>query len=245
LIAPAEFIPLAEETGLIVPLGYWVLREACHQIKLWQTQYPSSPPLTVSVNISGKHFSEPDLIQQICQILQNTKLNPQSLRLEITESVLIENTESVVSILLQLKAMNIQLYMDDFGTGYSSLSYLHRFPIDTLKIDRSFISTMDIDSKNSKIVQTIIMLAHNLDMDVIAEGIETEEQQAKLKNLECAYGQGYFFSPPLAAKAAEVLIAKLCVSSSAYADCEAREYKSTQIDVDIPQKPSRRFLICL
>ncbi len=244
LIAPAEFIPLAEETGLIVPLGYWVLREACHQIKLWQTQYPSSSPLTVSVNISGKQFSEPDLIPQIRQILQNTKLNPQSLRLEITESVLMENTD-VVSILLQLKAMNIQLYMDDFGTGYSSLSYLHRFPIDTLKIDRSFISTMDIDSKNSKIVQTIIMLAHNLDMDVIAEGIETEEQQAKLKNLECAYGQGYFFSPPLAAKAAEVLIAKLCVSSSAYVNCEDSEYKSAQIEVDIAQKPHRRFLICL
>lgn len=245
LIAPAEFIPLAEETGLIVPLGYWVLRQACHQIKLWQTQYPSSPPLTVSVNISGKQFSEPDLIPQIRQILQDTKLNPQSLRLEITESVLIENTESVVSILSQLKAMNIQLYMDDFGTGYSSLSYLHRFPIDTLKIDRSFISTMDIESKNLKIVQTIIMLAHNLDMDVIAEGIETEAQQAKLKNLGCEYGQGYFFSKPLAAVAAEVLIAKLCASSSAYAHCEASEYKSAQIEVDIFQKPSRRFLICL
>lgn len=245
LIVPAEFIPLAEENGLIVPLGYWVLRQACHQIKLWQTQYPCSPPLTVSVNISGKQFSEPDLIQQFSQILQDTKLNPQSLRLEITESVLIENTESVVSTLLQLKAMNIQLYMDDFGTGYSSLSYLHRFPIDTLKIDRSFISTMDVDSKNSKIVQTIIMLAHNLGMDVIAEGIETEDQQAKLKNLGCEYGQGYFFSKPLAAVAAEVLIAKLYVSSSAYPDCEADEYNSTQVKVDIPRKPRRRSLICL
>lgn len=218
-ISPAEFIPVAEETGLIIPIGNWVLREACYQICAWQARFPANPPLTVSVNISGKQFSQPDLIEQIRQILQETNLAPQSLRLEITESVLMENTESAVSMLLQLKAMNIQLYMDDFGTGYSSLSYLHRFPIDTLKIDRSFISTTNLDGRNSGIVQTIIMLAHNLGMDVIAEGIETQLQLAFLKTLGCEYGQGYFFSKPVVAEVAEVLIAKQGVfEGSAFAD---------------------------
>lgn len=233
LISPGEFIPVAEETGLIVPIGHWVLKEACRQICIWQEQFPDLPPLTVSVNVSGKQFSQPNLIPQIRKILQETNLKPQSLRLEITESILIENTD-VVSILLELKAMNIQLYMDDFGTGYSSLSYLHRFPVDTLKIDRSFISTMDTDRKNSGIVQTIIMLAHNLGMNVIAEGIETADQPVKLKNLGCEYGQGYFFSKPLVAEAAELLIAKHYVCPGLVVDNCVEKCKC-ELVVDMPE----------
>ena len=208
LVFPAEFIPVAEESGLIIPLGQWVLAQACRQIRDWQVHFPTSPPLAVSVNISGKQFSQPDLIEQVGQILQEINLDAQSLRLEITESVLMENAESAAAMLFQLKAMNIQLHMDDFGTGYSSLTYLHRFPMDVLKIDRTFISTMDIDGRNAEIVQTIITLAHNLGMAVTAEGIETAGQLAKLRALGCEYGQGYFFSKPVVPELAEALIAQ-------------------------------------
>ncbi|HEY9859658.1 MAG TPA: EAL domain-containing protein [Candidatus Obscuribacterales bacterium] len=199
LVAPTEFIAVAEETGLIVPLGCWVLQEACQQVANWQAQFPSCRPLTISVNISGRQFSQTDLMTQVSQILQTTELAPGSLKLEITESVLMENAESAIAMLLALKALNVQLYMDDFGTGYSSLSYLHRFPIDTLKIDRSFVTTMDTDSKNSEIVQAIITLAHNLGMQVIAEGVETAVQQTQLSQMRCEYGQGYLFSKPVPA----------------------------------------------
>ncbi len=203
LISPVEFIPVAEETGAIVAIGKWVLRAACHQMRQWQVQFPFYPPLSISVNISAKQFSEPDLIRQISQILQATKLDPGSLKLELTESILMENAESTVAILQQIKAMNVQLSMDDFGTGYSSLSYLHRFPIERLKIDRSFINLMDLDGETSTIVQTIITLAHNLGMNVTAEGIENVEQLQKLKKLGCEYGQGYFFSQPVNAATVE------------------------------------------
>lgn len=212
LVSPAEFIPVAEETGLILPIGQWVLRQACQQMHAWQFQFPAdlqaaSPPLTISINLSGKQFSQPDLVEQIQQILQETGLKPRCLKLEITESVIMENAESVTAMLLQLRALGVQLHMDDFGTGYSSLSYLHRFPIDTLKIDRSFVSRIGIDDESSKIVQTIITLAHTLGMTVTAEGVETMEQLLQLKQLACEYGQGYFFSKPLDSEAAKVLIA--------------------------------------
>jgi diguanylate cyclase (GGDEF)-like protein/PAS domain S-box-containing protein len=199
MVAPTEFIAVTEETGLIVPLGHWVLQEACQQVANWQAQFPSSRPLTISVNISGRQFLQTDLMSQIGEILQVTQLAPGSLKLEITESVLMENSEPAIATLLALKAMNIQLYMDDFGTGYSSLSYLHRFPIDVLKIDRSFVTTMDINSKNSEIIQTIITMAHNLGMQVIAEGVEAAVQQAQLSQMGCEYGQGYLFSKPVPA----------------------------------------------
>ena len=207
IVYPTQFIPVAEETGLIVPLDQWVLRQACRQICLWQKQYPANIPLTISVNLSAKQFSQPNLALQVKQILQDTGLDACSLKLEITESVLMDNAESAKSMLLQLKALGIQLLLDDFGTGYSSLSYLQRFPIDVLKIDRSFISNTNVGGQDFKIVQTIVTLAHALGMDVIAEGVQTETQLAFLNQLQCKYAQGYFFSKPMNTEVTEMLIA--------------------------------------
>ena len=220
LIFPTEFIPIAEETGLILPLGQWVLQVACHQMRQWQRQFPLSPLLTISVNLSAKQFTQPSLCQQIAQILLETNLDASSLRLEITESMLMEKAD-VATVLLQLKSLGVSFYLDDFGTGYSSLSYLYRFPIDTLKIDRSFISRMGFGNDNSEIVRTITTLAQALSMDVIAEGIETVEQLMQLSALQCKYGQGYFFSHPLDTQAAGALIAKsLCGMDKSYRYCQ-------------------------
>ncbi|MBW4418991.1 MAG: EAL domain-containing protein [Myxacorys californica WJT36-NPBG1] len=207
LISPAKFVPIAEETGLIVPLGQWVLREACRQLKEWQDVFPHDA-LTVSVNLSGRQFSQPNLISQIKQTLLDTGLNAHSLKLEITESAIMENPESAMDMLLQLKAMGIQLSVDDFGTGYSSLGYLYRFPMDLLKIDQSFISRVDADGEKLELVRTIITLAWNLGMDVVAEGVETTKQLAQLKALKCEYAQGFLFSKPLPKTEAAALIAK-------------------------------------
>ncbi|MEG4218241.1 EAL domain-containing protein [Microcoleus sp. Pol14C6] len=213
LVSPGEFITIAEETGLIVPLGRWVLRTACHQIRQWQQVFPSNPPLSVSVNISVKQFSQPDLIEYIDQVLAETNLDGSSLKLEITESVLIENSESVTAMLVQLRARNIHLCIDDFGTGYSSLSYLHRFPTNTLKIDRSFVSRMGGEFDFSKggidpteIVRSIVTLSHNLGMDVVAEGVEEASQLSILKGLKCEYAQGFFFSKAVDSQTAAALI---------------------------------------
>lgn len=206
LISPAEFIPLAEDTGLIIALGRWVLEEACRQLRVWQVQFPAQPPLTISVNLSVKQFAQVNLVEQISQILQQTNLPPCSLKLEITESLLMENQESVTVVIQQLKALGVSLSLDDFGTGYSSLNYLHRFPIDTLKIDRSFVSRMEFGNESWEIVRAIAMLTNALDIDVIAEGIETKEQLAQLSTLDCKYGQGYFFSKPLDSATATALI---------------------------------------
>jgi diguanylate cyclase (GGDEF)-like protein len=207
LVAAAEFIPIAEETGLIVPIGWWVMREACNQMRKWQLQFALNSPLTISVNLSGKQFSQPDLIQQIEQILQETNLDPCSLKLEITESILVENAKSASAMLVKLQALGIRLSIDDFGTGYSSLSYLHQFPIDTLKIDGSFINKVDVDVEKIEIVRTIVALAWNLGMDVVAEGVETNKQMYQVKSLKCDFGQGYLFSKPLDSQMAETLIA--------------------------------------
>ncbi|MFM9268218.1 EAL domain-containing protein [Tychonema sp. BBK16] len=213
LVSPIEFIPCAEETGLIVPLGRWVLRTACHQIHQWQQLFPCNPPLSVSVNLSVKQFSQPDLIEYIDQVLEETHLEGSSLKLEITESVLIENSESVTAMLVELRTRNIHLCIDDFGTGYSSLSYLHRFPTNTLKIDRSFVSRMGVKFDITKgeidpteIVRSIVTLSHNLGMDVVAEGVEEASQLNLLKGLKCEYAQGYFFSKPIDSQTAAVLI---------------------------------------
>ncbi len=196
LLTPTEFIPIAEETGLIVPLGRWVLWEACRQTRIWQEEFPGCEGLTLSVNYSGKQFMQSDVIEQIKSILEETGFNPNLLQLEITESAVIENTKTVTEMILQLRNLGIRLSMDDFGTGYSSLSYLHNFPIHTLKIDRSFISNKG-EVGDNEIVRTIIMLARNLGLDVVAEGVETPQQLAYLRSLDCEYAQGFLFARPL------------------------------------------------
>ncbi|HEV2764829.1 MAG TPA: EAL domain-containing protein [Pyrinomonadaceae bacterium] len=206
LISPGAFIPVAEETGLIVPLGRWVLLEACRQLRRWQQEHPTRATLSVSVNLSSKQFTQPDLIAQIRQALEETGLAPSSLKLEITESVVMENIEKAAEMLRELRALGVELSIDDFGTGYSSLSYLHRFPINTLKIDRSFVTRMSDNNENMEIVRTIVMLAHNLKMNVVAEGVETEQQLTQLLALGCGYAQGFYFSRPLDAKIATRLL---------------------------------------
>jgi diguanylate cyclase (GGDEF)-like protein/PAS domain S-box-containing protein len=202
LISPAEFIPVAEETGLILPIGRWVLREACRQMKEWQNRLDLALPLSMSVNLSAKQFMQPDLIKQVKDTLRETDLDAGSLKLEITESVVMENIETATEMLRQLRELGVESSIDDFGTGYSSLSYLHRFPSTTLKIDRSFVSRMNDHSENAEIVRTIIMLARNLGMNVIAEGIETRAQLEQLKSMDCAQGQGYFFSKAISGESA-------------------------------------------
>jgi len=197
LIPPKEFIPVAEETGLILNIGQTVLRSACRQAREWLETYPSSPPLFVSVNLSVKQFNEPGLVKNIAQLLEESNLPPRCLKLEITESVFSDNIEAAVKLLTQLRNLGVQLSIDDFGTGYSSLSYLQRFPIDTLKIDRSFVTQMMENEENLAIVRTIVALAQNLGMDVVAEGVETEDQLRLLRKLECENGQGFLFSTPL------------------------------------------------
>jgi diguanylate cyclase (GGDEF)-like protein/PAS domain S-box-containing protein len=208
LLLPMEFIPVSEETGLIIPLGRWVLREACRQVRLWQQNLPGCQSLTLSVNYSGKQFMQTDVIEQIKQILEDTEFDPCLLQLEITESAVIENTKTVTEMILELRKLGIRLSMDDFGTGYSSLSYLHNFPIHTLKIDRSFISSKN-DVGDNEIVRTIIMLARNLGLDVVAEGVETKEQLAYLRALDCEYAQGFFFAHPLDPSQAEAALTKM------------------------------------
>ncbi|MDJ0897512.1 MAG: EAL domain-containing protein [Xenococcus sp. MO_188.B8] len=207
IVPPVEFIPVAEETGTIIPLGTWLLRSACHQMKLWQAQYPQQPSLQISVNLSGKQLRDSSLLEKIDSILQETGLPGKYLKLEITESSLIENMEVATQTLLNIKSRDIKLSMDDFGTGYSSLSYLHRFPVDILKIDRSFVQDIQINKGNYAIVKAIVTLAHVLDMEVIAEGIEDTYQLEQLKLLNCEYGQGYYFAKPLNQQEAEDLIA--------------------------------------
>lgn len=206
LISPMDFIPLAEEGGQILQIGKWVLREACQQIQYWQEKYPADKPLYMTVNLSTKQFAQPDLIEQVKNILEETRIDPSYLKLEITESVVMENFESAAALLFKLRGLGVRLSIDDFGTGYSSLTYLHRFPIDTLKIDRSFVTGMD--KENIEIVRTILMLAENLGMDAVAEGVETQEQLTLLRNLNCQNGQGYFFSKPLDAAGAEAIISE-------------------------------------
>ncbi|MBW4500915.1 MAG: EAL domain-containing protein [Scytonema hyalinum WJT4-NPBG1] len=206
LVSPTDFIPIAEETGLIVSIGYWVLHEACRQMQAWRMCDRTNSLNKISVNLSLKQFSQPDLIGQMAQILHLTGLDASYLVLEITESVIMENGNETTVAFSKLREMGIELSIDDFGTGYSSLSRLHNFPISTLKIDRSFLSPIDNNSKNLEIIETIVTLAHKLGVDVTAEGVETKEQLAFLRSLNCEYGQGYFFSHPLDSSAATALI---------------------------------------
>jgi EAL domain-containing protein (putative c-di-GMP-specific phosphodiesterase class I) len=204
MISPKEFIPVAEETGLIVPIGQWVLKTACQQARIWQAHFEIDPPLLISVNLSARHFLQPDLIQQCKAVLDETQLSHSSLNLEVTESAMMPDPESAIDLMGQLKSLGIKLAMDDFGTGYSSLSYLHRFPLDSLKIDRSFVSRLLDDDE---IVRAIITLGRNLGLKVVAEGVETIEQIAILRQLGCEYAQGYYFSVPVNAQEATDLLA--------------------------------------
>ena len=208
LTAPEEFIPVAEDIGLIVPIGYWVMEQACAQIRDWQMQYPSDPPLTMNVNLSTRQFNQPDLVQKIFEILRKNKLDPGSLKLELTESLIMEDFASTTVMLSQLREMGIQVQIDDFGTGYSSLSYLHKLSIDTLKIDRTFISQLAANGNGSEIVQTILSLAHSLGMKVIAEGVETDGQLSSLLSMNCEYMQGFLFSKAVDSQEAGAILEK-------------------------------------
>lgn len=209
LISPGEFIPLAEENGFILILGWWVLEEACRQAQQWNAaravRFPEQRPHFISVNLSSKQFSQPDLIEHVRQIIARTGMDARFLTLEITESVIMEHTESANAALRGLRTMGIHLSMDDFGTGYSSLSYLHRFSLQTLKIDRSFISQMRPGAHQGEIVNTIVALANGLKMKVVAEGVETAEQLARLRDMGCGFGQGFLFSQPVSSEKIEAL----------------------------------------
>jgi diguanylate cyclase (GGDEF)-like protein/PAS domain S-box-containing protein len=208
LVPPDDFVPLAEETGLIVSIGWWVLERACRQMSEWLTRYPDATGRYVSVNLSSRQFMQPDLLLQVDSVLSRTGLPPQALKLEITETVVIKHAEVVTASLAALRARGIHLCIDDFGTGYSSLSYLHSFPVDTLKIDRSFISQIGLSASNARLVETIVALGRNLGMDTVAEGVETQEQLDFLRKLGPLLAQGYFFSPALPpAQMAELLAA--------------------------------------
>jgi diguanylate cyclase (GGDEF)-like protein/PAS domain S-box-containing protein len=206
LLGPIEFIGVVEETGLIRELGWWNLSEACRQIGEWRAASPANANLIISVNLSAKQFLQPNLVADIASLLREIKLPPDALKLEITESTVMKDPAGAVEMLQQIKSLGVRLAIDDFGTGYSSLSYLHRFPLDTLKIDRSFISSMDDDGDGMEIARTILPMAKNLRLDVVAEGGETLEQFELLKKFNCAFGQGYYFSRPLSADGISTLL---------------------------------------
>ncbi len=218
LIPPNEFIPLAEETGLIIPIDRYVLETAAAQVVRWQSILPR--PLTVSVNFSGRQFSHADLPSRVEHIVKKVGLDPKLLHIEITESLIMTNRASSIPLLNELRALGVGLQIDDFGTGYSSLAYLSELPMSALKIDRSFVGSMLGRDKNYEIVKTIVSMAHNLGMRVIAEGIESEDQFHTLKSLNCEYGQGYLFSPPQPAEAMEQLLAEDSFSDFAADACE-------------------------
>jgi EAL domain-containing protein (putative c-di-GMP-specific phosphodiesterase class I) len=205
-VPPSEFIPFAEESALILPLGFIAIEKACRQLKEWIDA--DAGPLSVSINLSAVQFIHPELAEQIADIVRKNGLPHELVRFEITESVLMNDMDSANMMLLKLKSMNFRLYMDDFGTGYSSLSYLRHFPMDVIKIDQSFIKWMGVDDESHVIAKTIVDLAHNLGKLVVAEGIETDEHLAMLREMRCDYGQGYLFSPPIGAGEARALLVK-------------------------------------
>ncbi|HHH28117.1 MAG TPA: EAL domain-containing protein [Polyangiaceae bacterium] len=207
LVSPDQFIPVAEDTGLIEPLGRWVLEEACRQMVEWRRQHPQASPLQVSVNLSNKQFADEDLEARVAKILADTGLEADRLKLEVTESAILENQDEAAKVLGRLKAHGVRVSLDDFGTGYSSFSYLCSLPYDTLKIDRSFVSRIGEEGENTDVIHAIIVLAHNLRMEVVAEGVENEIQATQLKSMWCEYAQGFHFARPLPASEASALIA--------------------------------------
>jgi EAL domain-containing protein (putative c-di-GMP-specific phosphodiesterase class I) len=208
IVAPAEFIRVAEEMGLIVFIGNWVLKKACEQARRWHLDDRRGPLLTMSVNVSGRQFKHPDIVEQVGKILGETQVDPAAIKLEVTETVTMDNAERTIQVVNGLKSLGVRLSIDDFGTGYSSLSYLRRFPMDTLKIDRSFVQNLSGNPENLEIVRTIVSLARNLGLDVVAEGAETAAEIEHLKGLQCDFCQGYFFSKPVNSEQATNLLRK-------------------------------------
>jgi EAL domain-containing protein (putative c-di-GMP-specific phosphodiesterase class I) len=207
LVPPAEFIPIADETGIILPLNRLLIRQACEQLRHWQSEFPADPPFTISINISARQFSQPDLASQIGAILNQVELSPHCVDLEITETIAMADVERSAVVLAELKALGAKLSIDDFGTGYSSLSRLQGFPVDALKIDRAFVSKLVDDRETEEIVRIIVMLAHNLGLKVVAEGAELATQVKLLKALNCELAQGYFFSKPCSGEAIDKILA--------------------------------------
>jgi EAL domain-containing protein (putative c-di-GMP-specific phosphodiesterase class I) len=206
VVAPLDFIPLAEETGLIVPIGSWVLAEACRQVRAWQQRFPREEPLSLSVNLSVKQFAQPDFVAHMAGIVRASGLDPRCLKLEITESVAIDDPERTRGMLDELRQLGVRMYLDDFGTGYSSLGQLHRLSLDAIKIDRTFVMRMSEGPMHWQLVRTVRDLARNIGVTVIAEGVETAEQLGELRELGCESAQGYLFSRPVPGAEIEQLL---------------------------------------
>jgi EAL domain-containing protein (putative c-di-GMP-specific phosphodiesterase class I) len=206
---PKDFVPVAEETGMILPIGQWVLREACERVRDWQRRFGARAPESVAVNLSAKQFSQADLVEQIEQVLARSELPASALRLEITESAVVDNADAAVVLLERLKRVGADLSLDDFGTGYSSLSYLHRFPCDTIKVDRSLVRDSGLNGSTPLILRSVIALAHELGKEVVAEGVETQADAAYLRSIGCEYGQGYYYGEPMPPKDVASLLSAL------------------------------------
>ena len=206
-VSPAQFIPMAEENGLILPIGLWVLETACERLKAWE-QEPGTRDLVLAVNVSARQFNQPDFVAQVNSVVQRHSIDPTRLKLELTESMLAENIEGIISSMNTLREIGIKFSLDDFGTGYSSLQYLQKLPLDQIKIDQSFVRDMTVNADDSAIVQTIIAMSKVLKLDIIAEGVETEEQRQLLHQLGCDHYQGYLFSKPMPLEQFEALLKK-------------------------------------
>ncbi|HAR96913.1 MAG TPA: hypothetical protein DCR97_13285, partial [Deltaproteobacteria bacterium] len=232
LVPPGEFIPLAEETGLIVPLGQWIFENACLQVDRWRQQ--GLGPFKVAVNVSARQFWQQDFVEMIAQALKRSRLEPGWFDLEITEGVIVQNTEVAVEMLTQLKEIGVNLSLDDFGTGYSSLNYLHKFPIDILKIDRSFVDLIggNLNENDTEIVQAIITLAHNMNIQVVAEGVERFEQLFMLQQMGCEFAQGFFFSRPVDGEQMTAFVGKHQTFPHMPADRKWRKTHEASIPVD-------------
>jgi len=224
-ISPADFIPLAEETGLILSIGHWVLDSACSQLKSWQ-YHEYSRELVLSINVSAQQFREVDFVVQVESAVKRYSVDPRLLKLELTESLLLDNIDDTINIMNSLKQLGVQFSLDDFGTGYSSLQYLKLLPLNQLKIDQSFVRDISIDSNDEAIVSTIIVMAHSLNLDVIAEGVETEFQRKLLENMGCKQYQGYFFGKPMAIEQFQVELQKMASNTPKNANSLLQENHS-------------------